>query len=44
MNYLLSPGLPKSKSHFSKLKKAYNETTSKGIDVITTDIFKIYCW
>jgi len=29
-----SSGIPKSKSHFSKLKKAYNETTSKVSTVV----------
>ena len=29
-----STGIPKSKSHFSKLKKAYNETTSKVSTVV----------
>jgi len=28
-------GIPKSKSHFSKLKKAYNETTSKVSTVVS---------
>ena len=29
-------GIPKSKSHFSKLKKAYNETTSKVSTVVAS--------
>ena len=31
---IFSSGIPKSKSHFSKLKKAYNETTSKVSTVV----------
>ena len=31
---MFSSGIPKSKSHFSKLKKAYNETTSKVSTVV----------
>ena len=33
-DHIFSSGIPKSKSHFSKLKKAYNETTSKVSTVV----------
>ncbi|CBY33496.1 unnamed protein product [Oikopleura dioica] len=36
-------GIPKSKSHFSKLKKAYNETSSKVSSVVSAGFRNTHC-
>lgn len=39
----IRPGIPKSKSHFSKLKKAYNETSSKVSSVVSAGFRNTNC-